>query len=159
MCLLKCYSAMDVRSGSTIPAFSRHVTLLPPLACSFRIAYQCITIPSFPSVLTVRFLYGDLSPTALTAPSLGAARPERLPYEVPVSHGTLSWSEAFPPNGGGKTIPSDPCSHISRSSTANSASRFFALFGGGGATPPQCSLLDCPQPAGNPDFSFPDLKA
>jgi hypothetical protein len=104
MCLSKRCSATDVHSGSTIPGFSCHITLLHPKGCSSRRAYRYHR-PFLPGVfLWFGFSCGDFCPTALTSPSLRAARPE---WPVPshfrlilltVLAGSSSFSEGADPS-------------------------------------------------------------
>jgi hypothetical protein len=119
ICLPKCFSAMDVRFGTTIPALRRHVTLLPSYGCSSRIAYRFITVPSFPRFLLrdvflwLGISHGDHSPTATTAPSLMALVPSDTLtrfQSVLVHH---HYAKFLFSNGGGKTIPSGQCCLIS----------------------------------------------
>jgi hypothetical protein len=72
------------------------VTLLPPQGCSSRVAYRCVTVPSFPRSLLVTFHLpsscsaffsrGVHFPTTTTAPPL---RP-LVPYAVLLLHGGSS---------------------------------------------------------------------
>jgi hypothetical protein len=123
------WRAMDFHSGSTIPAFRHHITLLPPQSCSSQIAYWCIIVPSFLRFLLVtRFFLHDYLPTTSTAPSLRALILSNSlirfqSIQVHRHHPKFLFS-----NSGGKTIPSGKCSNISGSYSTHD---LFLCFGWG----------------------------
>jgi hypothetical protein len=106
-------------------AMGLHVTLLPPSGCSSRIAYQCVTIPTFPRSLLVMshlpssylffFLRWQLSNRSHCS-LLKIVCPEKFLDKLQVGPGVQPSFLFSCPNGRGKTIQSGWGSHISGSS-------------------------------------------
>jgi hypothetical protein len=95
----------------------------------YRLFFLQSVLPSFPWAFFSRCSFSNRYHCSL----LKCARPKRLPDKFSVNPGvqTSTVSVLCRSNGGGETIQSGWCSHISGSFYANIASRFFFRFGGG----------------------------
>jgi hypothetical protein len=149
MCLARRCLAMDVFSGSTIPAFRCHVTLPLPWGYLSWMAYRHTPISSFPrAVLAISVIGLTFFPMARLVRSccslLKATHSELLPDKVPVGPG-LSPSSYFSNPRGQCSLERTELLHLCLLLCVQTPFPFWR-----GLTPWQCPV---------PHFSNPDGRS